>query len=287
MDGLQAVSDSLATGVATVQGQTAGATSISNALNTLLQTVTQSEGAESGTALAAATVASVTNALANIDAYANASTINGVNLLGAAGSLNVLSNLSGAATTVTHPRPPQPPPAWASGGTNLTALVTGSVANTTTAIALINTAIGTINSTLTDLGSAAVQLQGLASFTSQLSTSTTTSIGRPPSPTPTCPPKALSCPRCKPSKSLAIQSLSIANQGPELLAATVPLSLDVPTRPSGFRGRPLAAPEMHLGASAMLRARPGCTRQDRGCRENGSSYSFRRRSKRSFNVGVL
>ena len=39
VDGLQAVSDSLATGVATVQGQTAGATSISNALNTLLQTV--------------------------------------------------------------------------------------------------------------------------------------------------------------------------------------------------------------------------------------------------------
>jgi flagellin len=98
---LQAVSDSLATGTATVQAQTQGATSISNALNTLLQTVTQAQG-QTGAALAASNL-TITNALSNIDAYAKASTINGVNLLdGTTGNtLNVLSNVTGATTSVT------------------------------------------------------------------------------------------------------------------------------------------------------------------------------------------
>jgi flagellin len=96
---LSAVSDSLSTGIATVQAQTQGATSISDALNTLLQTVTQGQG-ETGDALAA-TNATITNALSNIDAFAKATTINGTNLLQTAGSLNVLSNVDGSTTTVT------------------------------------------------------------------------------------------------------------------------------------------------------------------------------------------
>ena len=98
---LSAVTASLATGAATVQAQTAGATSISNALSTLLQTVTQAQG-QTGAALAASN-ATITQALGNIDAYAQATTINGVNLLSSTaggGSLSVLSNVNGATTTV-------------------------------------------------------------------------------------------------------------------------------------------------------------------------------------------
>lgn len=100
VNALQAVTDSLATGTATVQAQTQGATSISNALSTLLKTVTQAQN-QTDPATLAANNATITNALANIDAYANASTINGVNLLSTGSTLNVLSNVSGASTTVT------------------------------------------------------------------------------------------------------------------------------------------------------------------------------------------
>jgi flagellin len=96
---LTAVGDSLSTGLATVQAQTQGATSISNALNTLLQTVTQAQG-QTGDALAASNT-TITNALKNIDAFAQATTINGVNLLSSAGTLNVLSNVNGSSTSVT------------------------------------------------------------------------------------------------------------------------------------------------------------------------------------------
>jgi flagellin len=99
VNALTAVSDSLATGTATLQAQTQGATSISNALTTLLQTVTQGQG-ETGAALAA-TNATIKNALSNIDAYAKDSTINGVNLLGTASTLNVLSAVDGTNTTIT------------------------------------------------------------------------------------------------------------------------------------------------------------------------------------------
>lgn len=93
---LTAVQDSLATGIATVQGQSAGATSISTTLNTLLQTVTQAQN-QTGDALVASN-ATITRALGNIDAYANATTINGVNLLANAGSTSVLSNVDGTNT---------------------------------------------------------------------------------------------------------------------------------------------------------------------------------------------
>jgi flagellin len=97
---LQAVGANLATGVATVQAQTQGATSISNALNTLLTTVTLAQK-QSGAALAVSN-ATITNALSNIDAFANATTLNGVNMLsGVNNSFSVVSNISGATTSVT------------------------------------------------------------------------------------------------------------------------------------------------------------------------------------------
>ena len=210
---LSAVSDSLATGVATVQGQVAGATSISNALNTLLQTVTQSEGQMSAASIAA-NKDTINNALANIDAYANSSTINGVNLLATTGTLNVLSNVSGSATTVTTTA------ASTSAGlgltaTSLTALIDGTVSGTTAAISLVNIAITNINATLTNLGSASVQLQGLSDFTSKLSDSTNTGLGAMVDANLSEESAQLSSLQTK--QSLAIQSLSLANQAPSSL----------------------------------------------------------------------
>lgn len=95
---MQAVSDSLATNVATLQAQSQGATSISNALVTLKQTVTQGQG-QTGDALAA-TNATITNALKNIDAFAQASTINGVNLLATASQMSTITDITGSLTTV-------------------------------------------------------------------------------------------------------------------------------------------------------------------------------------------
>ena len=135
-----------------------------------------------------------------------------MNLLSGPFSLNVLSNLSGSATTVTTTAA-STTAGLALGG--LVAKVDGTVANTTAAITLVNTAIATINGTLTNLGSAAVQLQGLASFTSQLSTSTTTSIGALTDADLSAESAKLSSLQTK--QSLAIQSLSIANQGPSSL----------------------------------------------------------------------
>ncbi len=98
INALKAVGANLTTATATVQAQTEGATSISNALTTLLQTVTQGQG-ESGAALAA-TNTTIQNALSNIDMFAEASTINGTNLLVKAGSFNVVSNVDGSTTGV-------------------------------------------------------------------------------------------------------------------------------------------------------------------------------------------
>lgn len=100
VNALSAVSDSLSTGTATLQAQTQGATSISNALGTLLQTVTQGADTTDPTQLAAINQ-TITNSLANINAYAAATTINGVNLLNTAGTLNVLSNVNGSSVSVT------------------------------------------------------------------------------------------------------------------------------------------------------------------------------------------
>ena len=211
VNALTAVSDSLNTGVATLQGQTAGATSISTTLNTLKTTITQSEG-ETGDALAASQT-TITNALANIDAYASASTINGVNLLsGSALTASFISNVSGAATGVTQAKTSD------TAGLSLATLSTtadGSVSGTTSAITALNAAITQIGATLTNLGAATVQLQGLKSFTDQLSDSNTTSLGSMVDANLSEESAKLSSLQTK--QSLAIQSLSIANQGPGAL----------------------------------------------------------------------
>ena len=146
---LQAVSDSLATGIATVQGQTAGATSISDTLNTLLQTVTQAQN-QTGAALASSN-STITAALANIDAYAQASTINNVNLLATAGSVNVLSNVNGTNTVATTAN------ASTSAGLGLTNLAVSSVGATMTSeSSLTLTAAATAGDTATYTSSAGV-----------------------------------------------------------------------------------------------------------------------------------
>jgi flagellin len=227
VNALTAVSDSLSTSMATLGGQTAGATSISNALNALKTTVTQSEGLPAGSAALAATQAAVTNALSNIDAYAAATTINGVNMLdGTAAGLaaappsstttSFLSNVSGAATTVTVASFSD------SISLGLTAssfagsgFVDGTTAGTTAAIGLLDAAIKTIGATLTQLGSGTSQLTGLKSFTDQLNTSNTTSLGAMVDANLSEESAKLSSLQTK--QSLAIQSLSIANQGPGAL----------------------------------------------------------------------
>ena len=206
---LSAVSDGLATGVATLQAQVAGATSISTALNTLLKTVTQSEG-QTDTASMAANNTTIANALKNIDAFVKATTLNGVNLLKATpDTLAVISNVDGTATSVTGVDS-------TTAGLGLTPLtVDGTEAGTKTAIGLVNAAITTMNATLTKLGSATVQVQGVADFTAKLSTSATTALGAMVDANLSEESAKLSSLQTK--QSLAIQSLSLANQGPGAL----------------------------------------------------------------------
>ena len=217
--GLTAVSDTLNTGIATLQGQTAGAKSISDTLNTLKTTVTQSEG-QTGDALAASQAA-IKNALANIDSFAKASTINGVNLLdGTAAtpqlSADFLSNVNGSATTVTLTSSSDSASLGLTAATfTSTGLVDGTQTGTKAAIAQLDTAIQKIGQTLTQLGSGTVQLQGLKSFTDQLSASNTTSLGALVDANLSEESAKLSSLQTK--QSLAIQSLSIANQGPGAL----------------------------------------------------------------------
>jgi len=227
VNALTAVSDSLNTGIATLQGQTAGATAISSALNTLKITVTQSEG-QTGDALIA-TQATIKNALANIDAYAKATTINGVNLLdgtttaattAAPATAAFLSNVTGSATTVSLTTSSDSKSLGLVAATfAASGLVDGTVGTATTgttgAIALLDKAIQPIGQTLTQLGAGTVQLQGLKSFTDQLSTSNTTSLGALVDANLSAESAKLSSLQTK--QSLAIQSLSIANQGPGAL----------------------------------------------------------------------
>ncbi len=219
VNALTAVSDTLNTGIATLQGQTAGAKSISDTLNTLKTTVTQSEG-QTGDALAASQAA-IKNALANIDSFAKASTINGVNLLdGTAAtpqlSADFLSNVNGSATTVTLTSSSDSASLGLTAATFAGAgFVDGTQAGTTAAIAQLDTAIQKIGQTLTQLGSGTVQLQGLKSFTDQLSASNTTSLGALVDANLSEESAKLSSLQTK--QSLAIQSLSIANQGPGAL----------------------------------------------------------------------
>lgn len=210
VSGLGAVGSSLANGIATVQGQTAGATAISKTLIELVKTVTQSSG-QTGAALAASQT-TITKALANIDEFAAATTINGVNLLNTAGTLSVLSNQTGAATAITTAN------ASTTAGLTLGALVTtadGSATGTASAIALVNTAIANVGATLTALGAGTVQLQGLADFTDKLNASVQTSLGAIVDANLSEESARLSSLQTK--QSLSIQSLSIANQAPGAL----------------------------------------------------------------------
>ena len=83
------------------------------------------------------------------------------------------------------------------------------------AIAAVNAAITTIGTTLAKLGAAAVQLQGLSDFTSQLSTSVTTSLGSLVDANLSAESAQLSSLQTK--QQLAIQTLTLANQGPSAL----------------------------------------------------------------------
>ena len=210
LGGLAAVTDNLATGVATIQGQTAGATSISKSLITLKQAVTQSS-TQTGDALAASQ-ASITDALANITAFANATTINGVNLLSTAGSVEVLSNVTGAVTTVTTATAST---STALGLDTLAATADGTTAGTTNALVLVDAAIAQIGRTLTALGAGTVKLQGLLEFTGKLSDSVTTGLGAFVDANLSEESAKLASLQTK--QSLAIQSLSLANQGPSSL----------------------------------------------------------------------
>jgi len=79
----------------------------------------------------------------------------------------------------------------------------------------LNLAIKNIGINTTALGAATVQLQGLADFTSKLSTSVTTGLGAMVDANLSEESAKLSSLQTK--QSLAIQSLSIANQGPGAL----------------------------------------------------------------------
>ena len=89
------------------------------------------------------------------------------------------------------------------------------VVNTTAAITTVNTAIAQIGATLSQLGAMTQQLQGLSSFTSALSTSVTTGLGAMVDANLSDESARLSSLQTK--QSLAIQSLSLANQGPGAL----------------------------------------------------------------------
>ena len=225
---LTAVTDTLATGVATVQGATSGATSISDSLKALRKTVLQAEG-QSGTALIASQGA-INGLLENINSFAIASTINGVNLLdgGSTGpnalvsgakSVAVLSNLDGSATNVgvTASINTVGLALTDAGGVNVTALTLadGSEAAIKGALTLIDAAISTVGSTLTTLGAGTVKLLGLLEFTGKLSDSTTTSLGAFVDANLSEESAKLASLQTK--QSLAIQSLSLANQGPSSL----------------------------------------------------------------------
>ncbi|HEV7268651.1 MAG TPA: flagellin [Falsiroseomonas sp.] len=107
LKGMMAVKDSLAFGKSALTVARDAATNISNELATLKQTVTQ--GQQQGLDVTMINN-QITNALANIDAFARSATFNGVNLLtaGVAGvpgvtgtNLNVVRDINGTTTNVT------------------------------------------------------------------------------------------------------------------------------------------------------------------------------------------
>lgn len=85
----------------------------------------------------------------------------------------------------------------------------------TSAIAAVNAAINTIGATLSSLGAATIQLQGLSAFTSNLQSSVSTGLGAIVDANLSQESAQLSSLQTK--QSLAIQSLTVANQGPSAL----------------------------------------------------------------------
>jgi flagellin len=99
LNGMTAVKDSLAFGKSALSVARDAATKISDELGKLKQTVTQ--GQQQG--LDSTQIDNqITNALANLDAYANSANFNGVNLVNAAtvGALTVVRDITGAVTSV-------------------------------------------------------------------------------------------------------------------------------------------------------------------------------------------
>ena len=90
-----------------------------------------------------------------------------------------------------------------------------STTSATASIDLVNAAIAKIGSTLSQLGSATIQLQGLEDYTTQLSDSVTTGLGAMVDANLSAESAQLSSLQTK--QSLAIQSLTLANQGPSSL----------------------------------------------------------------------
>jgi flagellin len=104
---------------------------------------------------------------------------------------------------------------------SVTSSTAGDIAATTlgssgtSAIDAVNSAIAKIGATLSSLGATAIQLQGLSDFTTQLTDSVTTGLGAMVDANLSAESAQLSSLQTK--QSLAIQSLSLANQAPSAL----------------------------------------------------------------------
>jgi flagellin len=99
LNGMTAVKDSLAFGKSALTVARDAATKISDELGKLKQTITQ--GQQQGLDTTQINT-QITNALANIDAYANSANFNGVNLVNTAtvGALTVVRDITGSVTSV-------------------------------------------------------------------------------------------------------------------------------------------------------------------------------------------
>jgi flagellin len=99
LNGMTAVKDSLAFGKSALTVARDAATKISDELGRLKQTITQ--GQQQGLDLNQINT-QITNALANMDAYANSANFNGVNLVNTAtvGALTVVRDITGSVTSV-------------------------------------------------------------------------------------------------------------------------------------------------------------------------------------------
>jgi flagellin len=105
------------------------------------------------------------------------------------------------------------------GGTAVATIAAGktsaAIPSGVASINLVNAAISKIGATLSALGSATTQLQGLSDFMGKLETSAKTSLGAMVDANLSDESAKLASLQTK--QSLAIQSLSLANQGPSAL----------------------------------------------------------------------